>query len=308
MAVTYPDLLNDITADHHSGAWEVARKAIQCVESLVQEEAGCSASQLSEKIFKISAAILKAQPGMAQLANFFNTIFNTIDAETSGDAIVLSRKIVGDVRRFRELATNAVDKVAEYGAELIEEDSQVLIHSNSSTIFETISKAANAGKTFQILLTESRPIAEGKVCAAKLAKIGVTGTFFVDAAVSKAVERADLILLGADTLSEISLVNKIGTLAICLLAREMMVPCYSSCESSKFVPQKLIPRREPVRDSLEVWQNPPEGISIDSYYFDEIALELFSGIITEEGILSYQEIGGKILSEKMNKRLIEILR
>jgi len=283
MSASYQEIFEDVKNDRHSGAWVVARKTI-------------------------ATEIFDAQPGMAQLINLFNGILNTIEKETSNDALVLSRKIAGEARRFDELAKNAVDQVSKFGADLIGEDAVVFIHSNSSTILEILKKTKEQGKTFQVILTEARPICEGRACAEALSKLGIQNLYLFDAAISKGIERADIVLLGADSLSETELVNKIGTRAIGLLAKEAVVPCYAACESSKFMPQKLRPKKEPPRDPNEVWDQPPAETTIENYYLDEVPLDLFTGIITEEGVLTPEEAGSRIRGQKLNVKLLEMLK
>ncbi|MFQ5650413.1 MAG: translation initiation factor eIF-2B [bacterium] len=308
MNKTYLELLKDVTNDRRSGAWGVARKAITCLDLLAKEMSGAPAEELVAEVERVGATVLKAQPAMAQLTHLFNTLFVMIENEPSADSLVLSRKISGEAKRFYEHCENAVSRAANYGAALINEDSMVLVHSNSSTIFETITAAHNAGKTFEVLLSESRPILEGRTCARDLAKLGIPSTYFVDAAIAKAIERADIILLGADTVFENTLINKIGSRAICLLSREAVVPCYAACESSKFISRRLGPKREPPRDPAEVWEEPPPETTVENTYFEEVALELFNGIITEEGIFTPEEIGGRIRSQKMSPKLFELLK
>ena len=306
--MNYQELLQDVTHDRKSGAWLVARKAIACLDALIKEKSSADITELIHEVEHVSSEILKSQPGMAQLTNLFNAIFETIENESSKNGVVLARKISGEAKRFEELAKKAVAKVAEFGAELIAEDSEVLVHSNSSTVFEILKKAHEAGKTFQVILTESRPIGEGHACAEELAKLGVHSIFLIDAAVSKGVDSADIVLLGADSVSENTMVNKIGTKGICLLCRESVVPCYAVAESSKFSPQNLNPKKEHPRDPNEVWDSPPAETSVQNYYFDTVPLDLFTGIISEEGILTPSEIGGRIRSQKVSPKLREQLK
>jgi len=308
MQKNYHELLEDVKNDKYSGAWIVTRKAASCLEALTLELSNSEASALVSEVERAAAEILRAQPAMAQLVNLFDVVFVTMESEDSDDAVVLSRKISGEVKRFSEAARNAVCKVATIGANLISDDKGVLIHSNSSTILEIIKLAHEQGKTFHLLLSESRPIGEGRVCAEELSRLGLSATYFVDAAISKGVERADLVLLGADSLSENTLINKVGTRAICLLAREAMVPCYAACESSKFIPGKLGPKKEQPRDPNEVWDAPPKETTVENYYFDEVAVDLFDGIITEEGTLTPAEISGQIRDKKLSSKLLEMLR
>ncbi len=304
----YRDLLEEAKTDRHSGAWIVTRKAVSCLEALTHELSGGEMATLVSEVERVAAEILSAQPSMAQLVNLLNAIFVIIESETSTETLVLSRRISGEVKRFNETARNAVCKVAALGADLITDDKVVFIHSNSSTIMEVIKTAQQQGKIFHLLLSESRPIGEGRACAEELSRIGLQATYFVDAALSIAIDRADLILLGADSLSENTLINKVGTRAICLLGREAMVPCYAACESSKFIPGKLGPKKEKPRNPDEVWDAPPKEVTVENYYFDEVPLDLFDGVITEEGILTTAKLAGQIRARKLSARLLEMLK
>ncbi|MFQ5638494.1 MAG: translation initiation factor eIF-2B [bacterium] len=308
MSDYYKKLLEKVKEDNSSGAWVIAQKTIDCLEALTQEKSNDDFSDLISEVERVIGETLKAQPNMSQLTNLFNEILFTIENETSQDTLVMSRKIAGEAQRFEEISKKAVAKVAELGAELIPSDGVVLTHSNSSTIMEIIKRAQAANKSFQVILTESRPVCEGRERAFELSKIGIPTLYVIDAAFGMGVERADVILLGVDSVSETTLVNKIGTKAICLLAREAVVPCYAACESSKFMSQKLSPKKEPLRDPIEVWGDPPPETSIENYYFDETPLELFTGVITEVGILTPEEVGSKISAHKMNSRLIQMLK
>ncbi len=305
----YQVILEDVKSDHISGASIVAKKAISCLEALAKEKSGVGVPDLKAEIERVATEILKAQPNMAQLTNLFNTIFFTLDSETTGDSLALARMISGEAKRFEENAKKAVAKVAEFGAtQLISSDDTVLTHSNSSTILAIIKKAHESGKTFQVIISESRPASEGKERARELSKMGIRTLYLIDAAIGMGVERADVVLLGADSLSETALVNKIGSKAICLLAREALVPCYAGSGSSKFTPQKLSPKKEPLRDPKEVWSNPPPETSVENYYFDEVPLDLFTGIVTEEGVLTPEEMSGKIRAQVFHPRLLEMLK
>jgi translation initiation factor eIF-2B subunit delta len=308
MKQSYQNLLQDVKTDHTSGASVVAKKAISCLEALAKEKSSVGVAELTSEIERVANEILKAQPNMAQLTNLFNTIFVTLDAAPPDDSLALARKISGEAKRFAENAKKAVAKVAELGAQLISADDTILTHSNSSTILAIIKKAHEAGKPFQVIISESRPACEGQERAQELSKMGIRTIYLIDAAISMGVERADIVLLGADSISESSLVNKIGSKAICLLAREALVPCYAASESSKFTPQKLSPKKEPLRDPKEVWASPPPEISVENYYFDEVPLDLFTGVITEDGVLTPEEMGGKIRSQVLHPRLLEMLK
>ena len=73
---------------------------------------------------------------------------------------------------------------------------------------------------FDVICTESRPINEGVNLAAKLGGEGIRVKLVIDAAVCSILPQAQIVLIGADSLSAKGLVNKIGTLCLALAARE----------------------------------------------------------------------------------------
>src|SRR5204863_5472573 len=55
----------------------------------------------------------------------------------------------------------ALDKVAQYGAERINDGDTVFMYSMSSTVWRILRKAKSQGKNFSVIVTESRPANEG---------------------------------------------------------------------------------------------------------------------------------------------------
>ena len=78
-----------------------------------------------------------------------------------------------------------------------------------------------------MLVTEGRPDGAGACVAAALAELGVPCTVVLDAAVASAMERADLVLVGAEGVVENGgVINKVGTLTVATCARAMRKPLY----------------------------------------------------------------------------------
>jgi methylthioribose-1-phosphate isomerase len=99
----------------------------------------------------------------------------------------------------------------------------------------------------------------------------------------------DIVLVGADRVSPRLVVNKIGTRLISLSARDANVPLYCLADTSKFVPERLPIQRKPDPPSFEVWPDHPPGISVINPYFEEVPIELFTGIVTENGSIAPDE-------------------
>ena len=89
MNLSYKNILEDIKSDNKSGASVIAQKTVDCLEALTKEKSDVPANKLIAEVERVAGEILKAQVGMAQLTNLFNSIFVTIEKDTSGDSLVL---------------------------------------------------------------------------------------------------------------------------------------------------------------------------------------------------------------------------
>jgi translation initiation factor 2B subunit (eIF-2B alpha/beta/delta family) len=102
--------------------------------------------------------------------------------------------------------------------------------------------------------------------------MGIPVTVIVDAAMYRFLPRAQMVFVGADSISPRGLVNKTGTALLALAAAKLSVPMYALCGSEKFLPESYEPPAEPPN------------------YFESTPLEYLTGIVTEDGVLRPTEI------------------
>jgi len=179
------------------------------------------------------------------------------------------------------------EKIAEYGAKKIHDGMKVFTHCHSSTVRAILEKAWDDGKKFEVYNTETRPKFQGRITATKLASKGVPVTHFVDSAGRSMLRKCDLFLFGCDAVTaEGKLINKIGTEMLADAARESHIDAYSCTNAWKFNPETLYGEEEEIeqRDTNEVWENPPKGVTIYNPAFEITSPDMFTGVITELGI------------------------
>lgn len=114
--------------------------------------------------------------------------------------------------------------------------------------------------------------------------------------------------MGADTITQQELVNKMGTRTIALAARKRGLPFYAVCDTSKFISADYWYR--PVRDkggsNLPGTDAPVERLLVNGY-FEPTPLAHFTGIITEDGVLSTEEASGCAERASIHKQLSEAI-
>ena len=95
---------------------------------------------------------------------------------------------------------------------------------------------------------------------------------------------AAAVLVGADTVfSNGAVVNKVGTCALALLARNARIPFYVATETLKVAPG------QPGAAEQAPKERQP-GLAIPTVYFDLTPPRLVTALITEEGVFAPKDI------------------
>lgn len=284
-------LLKEIAEDNRSGAAETLKRAAEIFSMLAarpQKPGPATIEDARLIVIRTSAALVQAQPDMAPLANLASrAVRAALVAETAGR---IYQAAASAAHIFIKEAESASVAACAHASALVEENSVVLTHSRSSTVLGALLKSRREGKRFRVVITESRPLLEGRALAEELAREGASVTLIADAAAALDMQRVDLVLFGADKVTPLSLVNKIGTRMIALAAQERGVAVYAICDSSKFISVDARAFFSDERRSAdELWPAAPKGIAVMNRYFEPTPLSCFTKIITEEGPISVEE-------------------
>lgn len=282
-------LLDEIREDHHSGAQALTLKAAQALRSFIDERKTEPPEALKTELEGFVQKLIMAQPAMASIRNLaMLTVKESLHPDMSA--------MISLIEEFTRSLSESLERVAEHGAKLIKAGAQVMTISKSSAVYKTLSHAKNQGKQLSVICPESRPLREGVELACELSQLGVSATICADALAPVLVAECDLVLVGGDALAPEGLVNKIGTFALALGAREAEVPFVALISTHKFADHfdpAWIPQMEPeeLLDGKE-----PEKVRVCNRYFDLTPLKLLTYIVTEQGIISPEEVRKKLRS------------
>jgi len=125
------------------------------------------------------------------------------------------------------IAKNASTKIA---------DGDVILTFSKSDVIEVLLKdAATSGKKFRVICVDSRPLLEGQLLVERLAAHGLDCTYILLNALSYVMMReVTKVFLGAAALmSDGSVLSRVGTACVALLAQSNNVPVLFCCETYK---------------------------------------------------------------------------
>ena len=195
-------------------------------------------------------------------------------------------------------------KMAEFGATLVPERSQVMTHCNAGglataeygTALGVIFRAFEQGKIYQVFVGETRPLLQGaRLTCWELQQAGVPVTLVCDTMVGLVLKekKINLILVGADRIAvNGDTANKIGTYNLAVLAKYHQIPFYVvtpwSTIDLAISDGSQIPIEERNPHEITEWGGKkwaPDGINVWNPAFDVTPRELITGFVTERGIL-----------------------
>ena len=167
-------------------------------------------------------------------------------AEAAAHPAGAVRAATGAAQAFADESVESCRRIGEHGAALIKDGARVLTHCNAGwlatvdhgTALAPVYAAAAAGRRVHVWVDETRPRAQGaRLTAWELAAEGIPHAVIADNAAAFLMSRGevDLVIVGADRIAANGdVVNKVGTLAKAVCAREFGVPFHVAAPPSTF--------------------------------------------------------------------------
>jgi translation initiation factor 2B subunit (eIF-2B alpha/beta/delta family) len=243
-------------------------------------EAG-SPHELRRALADLGVRVLDAQPAMAPLVALLGDVLGAL---TGARDVAAARAAAKEAARsFREGLAARARSLAERTAALLPAEGVVLTLSSSAAVREALLRGASS-RGLRVVILESRPLLEGQGLAAELAEAGLPVTVAVDAAAEALVPDSDLLLLGADSVGDLGVVNKLGSRGAARAARAAGVPVVVSTDTTKILPPGFPQLVADDRPGAEVMP-PRPGVAVWNRYFEAVPLGDVTWVVTEAAAL-----------------------
>lgn len=285
----------------HGASW-LAREAVR---SLARAAEACPAETPAEflsYLHRTARALTSARPSMAPLTNLVAQALDQVITGAKGASVAtlrrLTRSAAEDAARFSE---EAVVAAAAHAREYLRGD--VLTHSYSATAIAALASAR--ARVRRVLVTESRPLYEGRGAAQELAAAGLKVSLITDAQAGVFVPQVQAVAVGADSvLDDGSVVNKAGTYLLALAALAARVPFYVISETLKIAPWPADTVQLEEKAAREVAAGLPGDVQARNVYFDRTPARLVTALVTEQGTLSRREV--RRLAQRHRRRFASL--
>jgi len=288
--------LRALGEDHVSGAVEIAERAVAGLEQYCREERPDD-PRLPYALAELAETTLSVQASMAPLLNLANRI--QLAAEREARPLRHLQAVLARLRRQRQQGARRIARL--FAARLRSRPVTVLTYSYSSTVIAAL--AGVRRRLARVLLSEGRPMYEGRLMAERLAAQGIPVTLYLDATLPAQVASADAVVVGADAVLAGRYFTKVGTGLFQEQARRTRKPFFVLADTSKFLPPALEAfHRVEDRPADEVWRGAPAGVTAVNRNFEAIPLDSGVTLLAECGAMSPAKLRGWLAKQPVAKR------
>jgi methylthioribose-1-phosphate isomerase len=257
-----------------------------------------AASGNREAVMKAADYLNKARPTAVNLSWAIERMKNR-----ASKAKGLSDELLEEARMIEREDQQACLRIGELGAELITDDSKIMVHCNAGalatsgigTALGIIYRAQRNGKKFVVYSSETRPLLQGaRLTSWELTKNGIETFTICDNMVATFMPEISLVLVGADRIAgNGDVANKIGTKGLAIIAQYYRIPFYVAAPVSTFdfalTSGEQIPIEERHEDEIRKFHDAcivASSAKICNPAFDVTPAELITGIVTEKFIVT----------------------
>ena len=275
--------VTDIKSLKIQGATNILNASLKALKTWLSGKDTITPEEFKEKVFLLTSA----RPTEPLTINLLGMLIAKFANPSKKEAVLA-------IEDIEVLLSSIEDKIALYGKEQLKEKNAILTHCHSRTIEKIILQTFKENGNLKVYTTETRPMFQGRITATNLAAAGISVNLITDGFAPYLISQNEIkaFIIGADAiLSDGSIINKVGSFGIALSAWRENIPVYIACTLLKYVPQEL---KMESRDSNEIWDSPPSGVTIINPAFDIVPEKFITGLITEAGFLKTSEVTSKI--------------
>ena len=303
---SYPEVADGIRDMVVRGAPAIGVSAAYGIALGAKQFVGTNIIDFEDELDYICDVMSKTRPTAVNLFWAIDRMKRTFQkAKDAGKSVSEIKQIlIDDAKAIHEEDIESQRLIAQYGGELLKDNSTVLTHCNAGalatggvwgTALGVIRGAVNQGKTISVIADETRPYLQGaRLTAWELLQDNIPVTLITDNMSGHLMKKGEVqaVVVGADRIAANGdAANKVGTYMVAVLAKRHEIPFYVAaplstidmkCPTGEEIPIEERNRREitHIRDI----QLAPEGIDVSNPAFDDTPHDLIAGIITEKGV------------------------
>ena len=287
-------LVEELRRDNTSRSGALVEQGARALVAFAGGFLADTPEEFQRGLVSVGRKLFGARPSLAPLFHLVTELY-ALAGEPAG-LVMIRRSIRSAAVDFTQTSRDRDQKVARQGAALLGGAGRVLCLGGHEAVERALLVAVDEGSLASICIGEGRPRCLGRRLATKLAAAGALNVRVVtDSALPSQLPDTDLVLVGADAVRADGAVVHYGHRALAEAARAAGKPTYALAGVFKFLPlTDALPDPCSPGDPREVWDAPPEGVTVENHLREILPLTHLKGIVTEAGSFSPHEAETRI--------------
>ncbi|MHA2179854.1 MAG: S-methyl-5-thioribose-1-phosphate isomerase [Promethearchaeota archaeon] len=303
----YRDVATSIKVMNIRGAPAIGVAAAMGVALATIEYKELAKDRFLEKMGEAAEVIRNTRPTASNLFWAVNRIWKIIN-EYPDNPGGISELVIEEAKLMAQEDITVNRNIGKHGADLLNDGDVVLTHCNAGslatvqygTALAPVRTAIEQKKKISVIADETRPRLQGaRLTAYELHydKIPVNVISDTSSGLLMKLGKINKVIVGTDRVTSDAVFNKIGTYLVALAAKDNNIPFYVAAPTSTLSLHETIKDVTiEQRDSSEVSnvlgkvQIVPDGVECLNYAFDITPFKLVTGVITEDGVFTHEEL------------------
>ncbi|MFX1343731.1 MAG: S-methyl-5-thioribose-1-phosphate isomerase [Promethearchaeota archaeon] len=303
----YRDVATSIKVMNIRGAPAIGVAAAMGMAIATLEYKNLPKEKFLESMKKAAEIIKNTRPTASNLFWAVDRIWKIISSYPD-DPKNLSELVIEEAKLMAQEDITVNKNIGKNGAELLQDGDTVLTHCNAGslatvqygTALAPVRSAIEQGKKINVIADETRPRLQGaRLTAFELHYDNIPVKVISDTSSGLLMRlgKINKVIVGTDRVISDAVFNKIGTYLVALAAKDNNIPFYVAAPTSSLslhetVNDVTIEQRDSteVSNVLGKVQIVPDGVECLNYAFDITPFRLVTGIITEDGVFSPNEL------------------
>jgi len=303
----YREVANSIKVMNIRGAPAIGVAAAMGMALATIEFKGLSKEEFLKSMETAANLIKSTRPTASNLFWAVNRIWGIIH-KSPDNPPEISELVIEESQIMAQEDITVNKNIGKHGAKLLNTGDVVLTHCNAGslatvqygTALAPIRSAIEEGKEISVIADETRPRLQGaRLTAYELNydKIPVKVISDTSSGLLMRLGMINAVIVGTDRVTSDAVFNKIGTYLVALAAHDNNIPFYVAAPTSTLsLTETIDDVTIEQRDSSEVSnvlgkvQTVPDGVECLNYAFDITPFRLVTGIITEDGVFTPEEL------------------
>ena len=303
----YRNVANAIKVMNIRGAPAIGVAAAMGMALATIEYKALPKEEFLKRMEEAADVIRSTRPTASNLFWAVNRIWDILSSFPDNPSNI-SELVVEEAKLMAQEDVNVNKNIGKNGAALLEDGDVVLTHCNAGslatvqygTALAPIRTAIENGKEISVIADETRPRLQGaRLTAYELQydKIPVKVISDTSSGLLMRLGKVNKVIVGTDRVTSDAVFNKIGTYLVALAAYDNKIPFYVAAPTSTLslhetADDVTIEQRDSseVKNILGKVQIVPDGVECLNYAFDITPFRLVTGIITEDGVFTPEEL------------------